>query len=69
MHLFVKPQPGMIVRDPRTKLPLPESGKEVPSNSYWIRRLKGGDVVLGNKKKAQKAQKESKPVSTEADKD
>jgi hypothetical protein len=44
--MFVKPAPGLLVRDPVTKRHLPESGKEVPENSYWVRRLAAGDVVL-----------------------
>ncbi len=44
--MFVKPAPGLKVRDPKTKQHLPESGAEVPdSDSYWVRRLRDGDVV------------------------
>lgn len=57
MTMFVKPKPGRILRDPRTHLPLPEEGKEVPSNSFWVRRLECGDVELGNKRKAEKEAK------------
>jgi hypothetical protein len=43
----VKPAtPGAIVRDPHTKRPVPDEGEDVPDTSYWIRRLRDGDVVL-----------------------
>jgi hypothetical protein len=44
--VFVKPAPGLKVRDPITHKHLPESGREVPDNTYWMRRLNAGDVVL-----------------------
>lgn len=43
--MFVKPSPGIKVRDPISLLHLPEAGAEVPESSYWIRRLRSGDVV------------------------
>lgn len=44
--MFVKPAPGLKVRDPQSKRHLPEEGAEVPdSDSYWVRRLIDGDVV------------------------
>jgi hypothetical protein len=42
----VKPAiPGTIIRDPHTKRALPDEGGEVPENSFWVRRLRDGDVV------------------------
>lgn len=41
----VKPAPGRLARDPRSKLPVPEGGADVPESSYWTRRLASGDVV------------------------
>ncbi len=41
----VKPQEGKIVRDPDTGVKLPASGRNVPNNSYWRRRLAAGDVT------------------------
>lgn len=35
---------GLIVRDPRTFKPLPESGEEKPRSGYWLRRLREGSV-------------------------
>lgn len=44
--MLVKPAPGRKVRDPHSKLPIPESGANVdPLESYWVRRLAAGDVV------------------------
>lgn len=44
--LFVKPAPGLIVRDPASPsaAPLPAEGKAVPRDSFWLRRLEQGDV-------------------------
>lgn len=44
--MFVRPAEGLQVRDPATKRHIPVEGKEVPESSYWLRRLKCGDVVL-----------------------
>ena len=47
--MFVKPKTGSQVRDPVTKRHLPSEGKEVPSTTYWVRRLADGDVVLAQR--------------------
>lgn len=45
--MFIKPAPGLVVRDPVSRLPLPESGREVPdTDTYWYRRIADGDVVI-----------------------
>ena len=42
----VKPvDPNAVIRDPHTKRQLPPEGDEVPENSFWIRRLRAGEVV------------------------
>ncbi len=49
--MLVKPreakegQLAMVVRDPRSRAKLPHEGAKVPDSSYWLRRLKCGDVV------------------------
>ncbi len=43
--MFVKPAPGIKVRDPISRIHIPETGKEVPESSYWIRALANKDVV------------------------
>lgn len=49
----VRPNPDLkldgrdaVIRDPHTKRPLPPEGAEVPDSSFWIRRLRSGDVIL-----------------------
>lgn len=37
---------GAVIRDPQTKRPLPAEGGQVPETSFWMRRLRAGDVVL-----------------------
>ena len=43
--MYLKPAPGLTVRDPNTRQPLPEEGREVQVNEWWARRLRAGDVV------------------------
>lgn len=43
--MHVKPKAGLLVRDPANRGPLPASGRKVPQNEYWMRRLRDGDVV------------------------
>jgi hypothetical protein len=38
--------PGTVIRDPHTRRHIPDEGAKVPRNSYWLRRLRDGDVVL-----------------------
>jgi len=45
----VIPAPGRAVRDPRSKMLLPEEGRDVPDHDvYWLRRLRDGDVIIAN---------------------
>ncbi len=44
--MLVKPNAGRAVRDPVKGTLLPESGAEVPDNSFWRRRLRDEDVSL-----------------------
>lgn len=43
--MFVKPADGVMVRDPAHYRPLPVEGAEVSESTYWMRRLRDGDVV------------------------
>lgn len=54
--IFIKPADGRQVRDPVTKEPLYAEGDSKPRNSYWLRRIKDGDVVIVSpvKRKAEK---------------
>ena len=42
--MYVKPAEGREVRDPVTQHALPPEGREVPSDTFWLRRLRDGDV-------------------------
>jgi hypothetical protein len=43
--LYVIPAAGLAVLDPRDGQALPPAGKTVPRTSYWLRRLRSGDVT------------------------
>ena len=46
-RLFIKPAPGLSVRDPEApdRAPIPAHGKGVLRSTFWVRRLADGDVV------------------------
>lgn len=45
--MIIKPSPGVRVRCPVTGQHLPDAEVEVSdADSYWMRRLQDGDVVL-----------------------
>ena len=46
---------GLICRDPRTKSPLPATGRNVMMSPYWHRRIIDGDVVTVEPDWARKA--------------
>ncbi|EON14817.1 DUF2635 domain-containing protein [Pandoraea sp. SD6-2] len=44
--MFIKPAPGIKLRDPETKQFVPESGQEVGEfDLYWVRRINDGDAI------------------------
>ncbi len=44
--MFIKPGPGLKVRDPVTRAFLPDTGRAVSDTDFfWLRRLRDGDVV------------------------
>lgn len=45
-RVFLVPSPGLIVRDPVTKIPLPETGQEKIIDVYWSRAILCGDAVV-----------------------
>ncbi|MCP1375390.1 DUF2635 domain-containing protein [Dyella lutea] len=53
--LYLTPKAGVTVRDPKTGKPLAESGESKPATSYWLRRLRDGDVIQGKPPKAASA--------------
>lgn len=42
--IFVRPRPGLRIRDPQTGTYLPEIGQLVPRDAFWLRRIADGDV-------------------------
>jgi len=59
--MYLKPaSPGLIVRDPSTRQPLPEEGREVQLNEWWARRLRAGDVVEAEPPAAPEPRRRSK---------
>lgn len=48
--MYVIPKKGLVVRDPRTRVPLPPEGAEVPDDVFWHRRLRDGDVKAAEPK-------------------
>lgn len=58
--VFVKPVAGVLVRDPHTFAPMPESGAEVVlkgrHGKYWRRRIHDGSLTVTG------ATKKEKPV-------
>ncbi len=52
--MFVKPAPGLVIRDPDLKDLLPVEGREVPATDYWNRRVRDGDVIQAEPAKAAK---------------
>ena len=43
--MYVKPAPGLSIRDPDLKDLLPASGRFVPDTDYWLRRVRDNDVI------------------------
>lgn len=44
--MFVRPAPGLSLRDPITRQILSPEGADVPETAFWLRRLRSGDVAL-----------------------
>lgn len=45
--MFIKPAPGLKIRDPVSNLFLTDAGKEVSdTDQYWNRRIADGDVFV-----------------------
>lgn len=49
-YRFIKPRPGLLLRDPHTYSPIPETGAVVPwvgpHGRYWRRRVNCGDCFI-----------------------
>lgn len=57
--MYVRPTPGLKIRDPELLDLLPDEGREVADSPYWLRRIADGDVIEG-------APAKSKPTRAEA---
>jgi len=67
---YIKVKDGKKIRDPRNSVPLPhDRAVRVPYSSYWVKRLRDGDVELVDesqdqeKKPAKKMKKKVKSKS------
>jgi hypothetical protein len=64
--VFVVPaHKDLIVRHPHTKKPIPEDGLFVEDSPYIRRRLRDGDLVLGNPRKRKPADIKSEEIKKE----
>lgn len=64
--IMIRPAEGKKIRDPRNGKPLPaDRDMRVELGSYWLRRLKDGDVYEVKEKKASKKKPEPKKKSSE----
>lgn len=56
--MYVKPAPGLKIRKPANREQvLADQGEDVPCSSYWMRRLKEGDVVKAKPARAKEGGK------------
>lgn len=44
--MYVKPAPGVLLRDPTTRRVVPPEGADVEPCSFWHRRIAEGDATL-----------------------
>lgn len=56
--IYIRPAPGLTILDPATRKPLDIGGEPKPAETYWMRRLADGDVIL-----VQGAEPARKPAS------
>lgn len=59
--VFIKPMAGSTVQYPDSMTPIPASGVEVTINTYWLRRIADGSVVVVKKETAPAIVEEPKP--------
>lgn len=56
-RMTVYPAAGRVVPDPEAGGTLAAEGRDVPRDTYWLRRLRDGDVTTDVPKKAKAAPK------------
>lgn len=52
--MFIKPAPGLVIRDPDLKDLIPAAGRDVPETGFWLERLRDGDILKAQQKEAAK---------------
>lgn len=62
--IMITPAVHRRVIDPKTNQVLPEGTTKVESSSYWLRRIRQGDVILVEEKPEQPVKKQ-KTVKTD----
>jgi len=55
------PVPGRLIRDPETRQKLADAGELKPMSSYWLRKIKDGDVSVAAPELAQPVLEEAVP--------
>lgn len=55
---------GAVIRDPVTLQPLPAEGGDVPENSFWLRRLRAGEIVRVEEPSAPTGREPIAPLTT-----
>ena len=45
-RVILKPKPGILVRDPKTRLHLKAAGENKVLTTFWRRRINDGDVEI-----------------------
>lgn len=58
MKIKIKPRKGLLIRDPKTRNPIPKEGAFVVLDTFWRRRLADGDVEKVETKKSKNKKKE-----------
>ncbi|MGE4323989.1 MAG: DUF2635 domain-containing protein [Sphingobium sp.] len=63
---WIRPKPGLVVRDPADAAPLPGQGKGVEWSGYWQRRLDDGDIAETDQKAVEAAERKAATVAAAA---
>jgi hypothetical protein len=64
--IYIVPAPGLKVRDDRTLELLPGEGAWKPKTSYWLRRVKVGDVLESKPQRPPASKTAPKPPKGDA---
>lgn len=67
LTIFVRPLPGMRVKDPDTLALLAPEGEEKPAESYWFRRIADKEVEMLDRPKFDKATSTGEAAQADTD--